>query len=132
MIIRPRPQRTLSKTATSAAGEGIFGEAPPRRSSRAFVRLPARIGDGCSLRECVAFVRDISPTEAFFYAGFTPKYGQHIITELEYWKARDRIRLRLSGRVVRVERPSPTATTGIAVTFDSPRTDIPRRPNQAL
>lgn len=132
MIIGPKPQKTQSKTATSAAEEGIFGEAPPRQSSRAFVRLPAHIRDGSSQREYVAFVRDISATGAFFYAGFTPKYGQRIVMELEYWKKRDRIRLRLSGRVVRVERPSPTATTGIAMAFDSPRTDVPRRPNQAM
>ena len=131
MIIRPRPEKAQSKTA-SAAEEGIFGEAPPRRSSRAFVRLPARITDGSSPREYVALVRDISPTGAFFYAGFTPKCGQRIVMELEYWREHNRIRLRLGGKVVRVERPSPTATPGIAMAFDSPRTDIPRKPNQAM
>lgn len=132
MIIHPKPERDPSETAMSAAEEGIFGEAPPRQSSRAFVRLPARIKDGSSPREYVAFVRDISATGAFLYAGFTPKYGQRIVIELEYWKERNRIRLRLSGKVVRVEHPSPAATTGIAMAFDSPRTDIPRAPNQAM
>lgn len=131
MITRPSPEKSQS-TATAAAEERISGETPQRQFSRAFVRLPARIKDGASPLEYVAFVRDISGTGAFFYAGFTPKYGQRITMELEYWKERDRIRLRLSGKVVRVERPSPTATTGIAMAFDSPRTDIPRRPNQAM
>jgi hypothetical protein len=119
------------KTATVVAEEAMLGGAPPRRSSRAFVRLPARITDGSSQRGYVAFVRDISSTGAFFYAGFNPKHGQRISIELEYWNARNRIRLRLTGKVVRVEQPAPTATTGIAMAFDSPQSDIPRRPNQA-
>ena len=132
MIIRPRQQKTESKSATSSSDERVFGEVPPRQSSRAFVRIPARITDGSSACQYVAFVRDISPNGAFLYAGFTPKYGQHLVMELEYWKKRDRVRLRISGTVVRVERPSPTATTGIAIAFDSPRTDVPRRPNHTM
>jgi len=118
-------------TASVVAEEVMLGEAPPRQSLRAFVRLPARVTDGSSRREYVAFVRDISPTGAFFYAEFNPKHGQRISIELEYWNERNRIRLRLTGKVVRVEQPSPTATTGIALAFDSPRNDIPRGPNQA-
>ena len=131
MIVRPRLKMTQPKTASVAAEESMLGEAPPRQSSRAFVRLPARITDGSSRREYVAFVRDISSIGAFFYAEFNPKHGQRISIELEYWNEGDRIRLRLTGKVVRVEQPSPTATTGIAMVFDSPRNDIPRRPNQA-
>jgi hypothetical protein len=97
---------------------------PPRQSSQAFVRLPAWITDGSSRREYVAFVRDISSTGAFFYAEFNPQHGQRISIELEYWNERNRIRLRLTGKVVKVVQPSPT--TGIAMAFDSPRNDIPR------
>ena len=128
MIVHSRPNMAQTRTAAPPTEEAM-GEAPPRRSSRAFVRLPARI-TGSSGREFVAFVRDISPTGAFFYAKLIPKYGQHISMELEYWNERNRIRVRLGGKVVRVEQPSPTATTGIAIAFDSPHNNIPRRPNQ--
>lgn len=124
MTIGQRSKRTHSKTAASAVQQSIFDEVPPRQCSPAFVRLPARIKHSSSEREYVAFVRDISQNEAFFYAGFTPENGQHLVMELEYWEKRDRIRLRFSGRVVRVVRHSPTATTGIAIAFDSPRTDV--------
>src|SRR5262249_6587616 len=48
----------------------------------------------------VAFVRETSRTGAFFYADFTPKYGQHISMRLEYWNERNRIRVRRDGKVV--------------------------------
>ena len=131
MIVRPRSKMAQPKTASVVAEEAMLGEAPPRQSSRAFVRLPAWITNGSSRREYVAFVRDISSTGAFFYAEFNPQHGQRISIELEYLNERNRIRLRLTGEVVRVVQPSPTATTGIAMAFDSPRNDIPRRPNQA-
>jgi PilZ domain len=131
MIVRPRSKMAQPKTASVVAEEAMLGEAPPRRSSRAFVRLPARTTDGSSRREYVAFVRDISSTGAFFYAEFNPKHGQRISIEVEYWNEHSRIRLRITGKVVRVEQPAPTAATGIGMVFDSPRNDLPRRPNQA-
>jgi hypothetical protein len=79
MIVHAKPNIAQTKTASPATEEAL-GEAPPRHSSRAFVRLPARVTDGSSQREFVAFVRDISPTGAFFYADFNPQYGQHITT----------------------------------------------------
>jgi hypothetical protein len=85
MIVRARPNMVQTKTASPPTEEAL-GEEPPRHSRRAFVRLPARVTDGSSQPEFVAFVRDISPTGAFFYADFSPKYGQHISMELEYWK----------------------------------------------
>ncbi len=57
---------------------------------------------------------------------FTPTDGERIDLVLEYLKGKKRVRLDLSGTVVRVEQPTPTATTGIAIEFDSRHDDLPR------
>jgi|SRR5581483_5464785 len=99
-----------------------------RVKSRSFIRLPAWITINASpIKEHVAFVRDISPDGIFFYSDFAPSAGEHIEFVLEYLKGNNRVRLHLSGQVVRLESTA-RKTTGVAVRFDSPREDVPRWP----
>src|ERR671931_1283013 len=96
----------------------LVGDAVPRSVSRAFVRLPAwiTVGSPCS-EEHVAFVRDISPRGMFFYSDFKLTKGDHIDLLLEYLSGASRVRLHLSGRVVRVEQAAPKSAIGMAVLF---------------
>ncbi len=119
------PRRVMDETKSTSADK-LVGKQPSRKTARSFVRLPASMTVGSSPSTCVVFVRDISATGMFLYCdGFMPTYGEHIDLVLEYLQGKKRARLDLSGRVVRVEQPTPTATTGIAIEFDSRHDDLP-------
>ena len=110
----------------------LIGNGVPRSVSRAFVRLPAWITVGSPhSEEHVAFVRDISPRGIFFYSDFELTTNDHIDFVLEYLSGTSRVRLHLSGRVVRVEQAAPKSAIGIAVLFDSRRDDVPNSRVQA-
>lgn len=120
------PNHSLNRQTT------LIGKGVPRSVSRAFVRLPAWITVGSPRsEEHVAFVRDISPRGIFFYSDFTLTKGDHIDFVLEYLSGTSRVRLHLSGRIVRVERAAPKSAIGIAVLFDSRRDDVPSSRPQA-
>jgi len=90
------------------------------------VRLPAWITVGSPRsEEHVAFVRDISPRGIFFYSDFKLTKGDHVDFVLEYLSGTSRVRLHLSGRVVRVEQAAPKSAVGIAVLFDSRHDEVP-------
>jgi hypothetical protein len=96
------------------------------------VRLPAWITvSSPPSEEHVAFVRDISPRGIFFYSDFALTKDAHIDFILEYLSGTSRVRLHLSGRVVRVEQAVPKSAIGIAVLFDSRRDDVPNSRVQA-
>jgi hypothetical protein len=70
-------------------------------------------------REHVAFVKDVSSRGIFLYSDFKPPIGDQLDFSLEYLSGSNRVRLHLSGRVVRVEQSVPGTTIGVAVSFDS-------------
>ena len=69
--------------------------------------------------EHVAFVKDVSPRGIFLYSDFTPTVGDPLNFSLEYLSGSNKVRLHLSGTVVRVEQSVPGANIGVAVSFDS-------------
>jgi hypothetical protein len=104
----------------------LIGKGVPRSVSRAFVRFSAGITIGSPRsEEHVAFVRDISPRGIFFYYDFRLTKGDHRDFVLEYLSGTRRVRLHLSGRVVRVEQAAPKSAIGIAVLFDSRHDEVP-------
>ena len=103
-----------------------------RNVPRAFVRMPAWITVGSEYNaEHVAFVRDISTRGIFFYSDFRPTPGQQISLVLEYLKGTNRVRLHLSGKVVRLEQSAADSAVGIAIRFDAAQFDVPRTPVRA-
>jgi hypothetical protein len=107
----------------------MLGHAVPRGAARVFVRLPAWVTvESQDMTEHVAFVRDISPRGIFFYSDWAPSRGQEISFVLQYLSGTNKVRLHLTGMVVRVERSAADSATGIAVAFDSQRDDVPRAP----
>lgn len=108
----------------------MTGQIPARCAKRVFVRLPAWVVIGSDKRksEHVAFVRDISPRGVFFYSDWSTTQGTKVEFVLEYLSGTNRVRLHLSGSVVRTERGSSAPVFGIAVAFDEPCVDVPRAP----
>lgn len=125
-----RHQRTyLSPPSRSQAHAAMLGQAVTRNAARVFVRLPAWVTVGSSSStEHVAFVRDISPRGIFFYSDWKPSTGEAINFVLEYLSGANKVRLHLSGTVVRIEQNSAEAACGIAVAFDASHDDVPRAP----
>lgn len=104
-----------------------------RSVPRCFVRMPAWITVGSEYTdEHVAFVRDISTRGIFFYSDFRPTPGQSISLVLEYLKGTNRVRLHLSGKVVRLEESATDAAVGTAVRFDAVQPNVPRTPIRAV
>lgn len=120
-----RHQRPVSRAHSLNAQSAMLGQAVTRNAARVFVRLPAWITlDAGS--EHVAFVRDISPRGIFFYSDWSPSRGQQIDFVLQYLSGTNKVRLHLSGTVVRTEQGAPDAASGIAVEFDASHDDVPR------
>jgi hypothetical protein len=123
-IVRRRPAFSPRST--------MLGRVAQRKASRVFVRLLAWIRvDSSPHDEHVAFVRDISPRGIFFYSDFKPTSGERIAFVLQYRKDAKRIKLHVSGSVVRVEQATSTSAIGIAVAFDCEYHEVPRTPNRA-
>jgi hypothetical protein len=126
-----RQQRSyLSAREESAnAHAAMLGQAISRNAARVFVRLPAWVTVGSANDgEHVAFVRDISPRGIFFYSDWKPTQGQEINFVLQYLSGTNKVRLHLSGMVVRIEQNSANAAFGIAVAFDASYDNVPRAP----
>jgi hypothetical protein len=98
-----------------------------RNAVRMFVRLPAWITLETCADEHVAFVRDISPRGIFFYSDFLPAEGDQVRFVLEYLSGKNKTRLHLCGKVVRLEQQAEK-TVGIAVQFDAPHDEVPHPP----
>jgi PilZ domain len=98
-----------------------------RNAARIFVRLPAWVTLEARPDEHVAFVRDISPRGIFFYSDFVPQECDEIRFVLEYLSGKNKTRLHLHGKVVRLEQQAEK-TMGIAVAFDAPHDEVPRSP----
>lgn len=98
-----------------------------RNAARIFVRLPAWVTLETRPDEHVAFVRDISPRGIFFYSDFLPNEGDDIGFVLEYLSGKNKTRLHLHGKVVRLEQQAEN-TVGIAVQFDTLHEEVPRSP----
>ena len=129
--MRPR-RRTLPNPSSwmrrEQAATAVMVKAKQQRNAvRMFVRLPAWVTLETRSNEHIAFVRDISPRGVFFYSDFMPKQGDQITFVLEYLSGKNRTRLHLQGKVVRLERQTEK-TVGIAVAFDAPHEEVPRSP----
>lgn len=129
--MRPR-RRSLSSSSTwirrEQAATAVMVKAKQQRNAlRMFVRLPAWVTLETRTDEHVAFVRDISPRGIFFYSDFVPKEGDEIKFVLEYLSGKNKTRLHLHGKVVRLEKQAEK-TMGIAVEFDAPHEEVPRSP----
>jgi Tfp pilus assembly protein PilZ len=130
--MRPR-RRSLPNASTwirrEQAATAVMVKAKQQRNAlRMFVRLPAWVTLETRSDEHVAFVRDISPRGIFFYSDFVPKQGDEINFVLEYLSGKNKTRLHLHGKVVRLEKQAEK-TMGIAVEFDAPHEEVPRSPN---
>jgi PilZ domain len=100
-----------------------------RNAARAFVRLPVRITlESAPTTQHVGFIRDISPRGMFFYSDFTVPAGQSIVLALEYLDSAQKVTLKLSGKVIRVEQTPSKQAVGIAMIFDSVHDEVPRAP----
>src|SRR5690348_10271176 len=111
------------------AHSAMLGRGVARNAARVFVRLPAWVTVGSEDKsEHVAFVRDISPRGVFFYSDWKPRREEQIEFVLQYLSGTNKIRLHLSGKVVRIEQSAANSACGIAVAFDSTREDVPRFP----
>ncbi len=121
---------TFHPSSESAnANAAMLGHGVTRNAARVFVRLPAWVTTGSTKdTEHVAFVRDISPRGVFFYSDWKPAYGQAINFVLQYLSGTNKIRLHLSGTVVRIEQNPANAAYGIAVAFDAQYDNVPRAP----
>jgi len=108
----------------------MTGQIAARCAKRVFVRLPAWVAIGSPEKqsEHVAFVRDISPRGVFFYSDWSATQGTKVEFVLEYLSGANRVRLHLSGRVVRIEQTSAEPVFGIAVAFDEPCVEVPHAP----
>jgi len=116
----PRPESPNAHAA-------MLGQAIARNAARVFVRLPAWVTVGWQdSSEHVAFVRDISSRGIFFYSDWKPAQGEQLDFLLQYLSGNNRIRLHLSGTVVRVESGSAKSACGIAIAFDTPREEFSR------
>jgi len=119
-VVHPHPESLNAHAA-------MLGKAVTRNAARVFVRLPAWVTVGCQDdSEHVAFVRDISPRGIFFYSDWKPNRGEEIDFVLQYLSGTNKVRLHLSGMVVRTEPSAANSACGIAVAFDSSREDVPR------
>lgn len=129
--MRPR-HRSLPSFSTwirrEQAATAVMVKARQQRNAvRMFVRLPAWVTLETRTHEHIAFVRDISPRGVFFYSDFMPTQGDEIRFVLEYLSGKNKTRLHLHGKVVRLERQTDK-TAGIAVAFDAPHDEVPRSP----
>lgn len=59
---------------------------------------------------------------------WAPARGQEISFVLQYLSGTSKVRLHLTGMVVRVEQSAAKTATGIAIAFDTQRDDVPRSP----
>jgi hypothetical protein len=139
-VVEPPPDETRfdmrqhrlsshSRLESLNANAAMLGHAVPRGAARVFVRLPAWVTvESHDTTEHVAFVRDISSRGIFFYSDWAPCRGQEVSFVLQYLSGNSKVRLHLTGMVVRVERGSGNSAVGTAVAFDGQRDDVPRSP----
>lgn len=125
-------RRSLPNSATwirrEQAATAVMVKAKQQRNAvRMFVRLPAWVTLETRPDEHVAFVRDISPRGIFFYSDFVPRQGDEIQFVLEYLSGKNKTRLHLHGKIVRLEQQAEKKV-GIAVEFDTPHDEVPRSP----
>lgn len=122
-----RKTGTVQERPTSSPRATLVSRENDRTAARVFVRLPASIAiDSSPHHEHVAFVRDISPRGIFFYSDFSAIAGEPITFLLRYSQAGKRVKLHLSGTVLRVEQATPSSAIGIAVAFDCEHEELPR------
>jgi hypothetical protein len=118
----PHPQ-------SAKANAAMLGQTMPRGAARVFVRLPAWVTvESNDSTEHVAFVRDISPRGIFFYSDWSPSRGQELSFVLQYLSGTNKVRLHLTGMVVRIEQSPANTAVGIAVAFDQAHNEVPRSP----
>lgn len=122
---RPWSNAAIWIRREQAATAAMVKHTQQRNAARVFVRLPAWVTLDTRPDEHVAFVRDISPRGIFFYSDFAPQEGDEIRFVLEYLSGKNKTRLHLHGKVVRLEKQAEK-TVGIAVEFDAPHEEVPR------
>jgi hypothetical protein len=99
-----------------------------RRRSRIHLTLPAtvsRLQNGTVER--TALVRDINTLGVFFFCGLLPEIGEQMNIQFTFPDGNRDLKIICEGVVVRVEKSTAQAATGVALQFNQSAADVLRR-----